>query len=173
MPSEKMLPLVERGLPGEGHKLLEPLVGDWVVTMTLYAAMGSPEKPYTAKLTTHREWIAGGRYLRDVTEGESFYRQGTLGYSNMDRRYEWVTQDAINTNMMIFLGIPGSGPQIPITMIGSFTDQGILGDSVAGQLVGQRTVIAIQDDDHHRIDLYLTPPGGEERLVDRKVFIRK
>jgi uncharacterized protein DUF1579 len=165
-------PLVTRGEPGPGHRALEPLVGDWDVTMTLFAAMGSPEKPYTVQLRTHREWIGGGRYLRDVSEGPDYFRQGTLGYSNMDRRYEWVTQDGINANMMIYLGRPGSGTAQPITMSGSFTDQGVLGEATVGKRVGQRTVITIQDPNHHRFDLYMTPPGGKERLVDRKVYVR-
>jgi len=166
-------PFVARGLPGPAHRALDPLVGDWDVTMTLYAAMGSPEKPFTAKLTTHREWIAEGHYLRDVTRGANYYRQATLGYSNMDRRYEWVTQDAVNANMMIYLGAPGSGPSHPISMVGTFTDQGILGEASVGKAIGQRTVITIQDPDHHQIDLYFTPPDSTERLVDRKVYVRR
>lgn len=165
-------PLVVRGEPGPGQHALDPLVGDWDVTMTLFAAMGSPEKPYTAKLRTHREWIANGRFLRDVSEGPNYFRQGTLGYSNMDKRYEWVTQDAMNANMMIYLGRAGSGTAQPISMTGNFTDQGILGENMAGKSIGQRTVITIQDRDHHRIDIYMTPPGGRERLVDRKDFVR-
>jgi hypothetical protein len=166
-------PFAQRGMPGSGQKVLEPLAGDWDVTMTLFAAMGSPQKPFVAKLSCHREWIAQGRFLRDVTEGPNYFRQGTLGYSNMDKRYEWTTQDAINANMMIYLGKPGSGPGLPITMAGSFTDQGILGEADVGKRVAQRTVITLHDRDHHEIDIYFTPSGARERLVDRKVYVRK
>src|SRR3569833_1943350 len=113
-----------RGMPSGGHKALESLVGDWDVTMTLYAAMGTAENPYKVKVRTKREWIANGRFVRDVSEGPDYFRQGTLGYSNIDSRYEWVTQDAMNANMMVYLGEPGSGVQMPINMSGSFTDQG-------------------------------------------------
>ena len=102
-------PFVTRGMPAEGQKAMEPLAGDWKVTMTVYIAMGSPEHPVTSNdLVAHREWIAGGRFLRDVTEGtiggSPYWRMATLGYSNMDGRYEWVTQDAFNANMMIYQG---------------------------------------------------------------------
>ena len=170
---EQAPPLVQRGMPSGGHKALEPLVGDWDVTMTLYAAMGTPEKPYTVKVRTKREWIAKGRFVRDVSEGPDYFRQGTLGYSNIDLRYEWVTQDAMNANMMVYLGKPGSGVRMPISMSGTFTDQGILGEDTVGKSIGQRTEITITDNDHHRIDLFMTPPGGEERLVDSKAFVRR
>lgn len=29
-----------------------------------------------------------------------------------------------------------------------------------------------QDEDHHRIDIYFTPPGEKERLIDRKFYSR-
>jgi len=166
-------PFAQRGLPGAGQNALEPLVGDWDVTMKLYAAMGTPQKPFTARLVCHREWIGGGRFLRDVTQGPEYFRQGTLGYSNIDKRYEWVTQDGLNANMMIYLGRPGSAPGFPITMTGSFTDQGLLGESDAGKRVAQRTVITVRDRNHHQIDIYFTPSGGKERLVDSKVYVRK
>ena len=54
---------------------MEPLAGDWKVAMTVYIAMGSPKQPVTSTdLVAHREWIAGGRFLRDVTQGPSAAR---------------------------------------------------------------------------------------------------
>jgi hypothetical protein len=42
-----------------------------------------------------------------LTEGSAlgapYWRKGWLGYSNMDNRYEWITIDAVNSNMMIML----------------------------------------------------------------------
>jgi hypothetical protein len=35
-----------------------------------------------------------------------------------------------------------------------------------------RTVITIESNDRHRFDLYFTPPGGAERLIDRKIYTR-
>jgi hypothetical protein len=83
-------------------------------------------------LICRREWIAGGRYLEDTTQGTAaggtYWRRGWLGYSNMDRRYEWVTVDAVNTTMMSYAGALGSGSKMPITMSGVFTDQGVAGE---------------------------------------------
>jgi uncharacterized protein DUF1579 len=176
-PTSSPPPFVVRGMPGDGQKAMQALAGNWRVEMTLYAAMGSPQHPLTSSdLVAHREWIGGGRFLRDVTEGafggSPYYRMGTLGYSNMDRRFEWVTQDALNANMMIYQGARQSGPGFPASLAGTFTDQGLLGEASAGKTIRQRTLIQIDGPDRNVMEIYFTPPGGRERLVDRKVYTR-
>lgn len=175
-PSEMPM-FLQRGLPGPGHALLEPLEGTFRVEMSVYMVLGTPEEPaVSTDIICRREWVAGGRFLHDVTEGtladSPYYREALLGYSNVDRRYEWVTVDAANANMMIYQGKVGSGPRAPIQMTGSFTDQGWLGEANAGKPVDMRTVITIESEDRHVFELFFTPPGGKERLVDRKVYTR-
>jgi len=168
-----------RGLPGEGHAALNPLIGDWKQHKSVYGVLGrSPEAPplVSTNITTHREWVAGGHYIEDFTEGtidgSPYWRKGWLGYSIMDRRYEWVTIDGINTTMMAYLGNKGSGVASPIVMTGTFTDQGVLNENTVGKTVGQRTVITIENHDRHVIELFFTPPGGKEQLVDRTIYTR-
>jgi hypothetical protein len=174
---QQMPDLIRRGLPGAGHETLDPLVGTWRVEMSLYVAGGSADDPIVSDdLICRREWVAGGRFLHDVTEGTladgPYWRMGILGYSTMDERYEWVTADATNANMMIYFGKPGSGKEMPISMSGTFTDQGLIGEESTGKEVGQRTVISIENNDRHVIELYLTPPGEEEFLASRMVYTR-
>jgi hypothetical protein len=90
----------------------------------------------------------------------------------MDERYEWITVDATNANMMIYLGAPRTAEQTPISMAGVFTDQGVLGEETVGKPVGMRTVIRIESEDRHVMELYLTPPGADELLADRSVYTR-
>jgi hypothetical protein len=170
-------PYAERGLPGPGHKLLEPLVGTWQVEKMLYVAGGTPENPLTSReITSQREWLADGRFLRDETRGQiagsPYWRLGLLGYSTMDKCYEWVTIDGLNANMMIYRGAPGSGPQQPITVAGTFTDQGIISENTAGKSVKQRVVIRIEGHDRHVIELYFQPSGQDELLADRSIYTR-
>lgn len=170
-------PYAVRGMPGPGQLAMKVLAGDWRVRMTLYAAVGTPQKPVVSTdLVAHRELVADGRFLTDETKGtmagQPYFRRGTLGYSNMDGRFEWVTQDALNANMMIYRGASRSGYRFPVSLSGTFTDQGLLGEATAGKTLRQRTVITILDPDHHRFDIYFTPPGGPERLVDRKEYSR-
>lgn len=175
--TQDMPPWVRRGLPGAGQAALQPLAGTWRVEHSLYLGLGTREKPaVSTDIICRREWVGGGRFLQDVTEGTiagtPYWRMGLLGYDNMTERYEWITIDGFNAMMMIYRGSQGSGPKLPIDMTGTFVDQGLLGDETTGKPVRMRTVIRIESDDRHVFDLYFTLPGGEEFLADRKIYTR-
>jgi uncharacterized protein DUF1579 len=168
-----------RGMPGPGQAAIEPLIGTWRVHKEVYATLGrSPDEPpiVSDDLICRRSWIGDGRFIEDTTEGTvmgmRYWRRGWLGYSNMDSRYEWVTVDAINATMMTYRGKPGAGPTTPISMTGAFTDQGVSGAQNVGKSVGMRTVIRIESDVRHIVELYFTPPGGKEVLADRSTYTR-
>jgi hypothetical protein len=170
---------VRRGIPGTGHAKLNALIGTWRVHKSIYGTMGrSPDLPpiVSNDITTRRDWVADGHYIEDLTEGKvdgkPYWRKGWLGYSIMDRRYEWVTIDSLNTTMMRYLAKEGSGEEMPISMTGFFTDQGVVNEKTVGKPVGQRTVIRIENDDRHIFELYFTPPGAKEQLADRSVYTR-
>ena len=170
---------MRRGMPGPGHAALEPLIGTWRVEMSIYGTFGrsGDEPPIVSNdLICRREWVAGGRYLEDLTEGTAaggrYWRKGWLGYSNMDRRYEWVTIDAVNSTMMSYAGAPGSGAERPISMTGTFTDQGVAGESAVGRQVPMRTVVRFESADRHVFELYFTPPGRPEVLAARNIYTR-
>lgn len=169
---------MQRGIPGAGQAALAPLVGSWRVEMSIYGTMGrSPDLPpiVSRDIRTTRVWVADGQYIEDTTEGmvegNPYWRRGWLGYSNLDRRYEWVTI-APRVPMMIYLGKKGSGEQMPIEVTGVFTDQGVVSEQTVGKPVGQRTVIRIESNDRNVSELYFTPPGGKEQLALRLVYTR-
>ena len=170
---------MRRGLPGSGHEALQPLVGRWRVRYEVYGTLGrrGDEPPIVSEdVTTRREWMGDGRFIEDTTEGTlmgaPLWRRGWLGYSNMDRRYEWITIDSVNPTMMTYMGATGSGPKLPITMDGVFTDQGVAGEETVGKRVGIQTVIRIDSDDRHVFELYFKRPGGKEVLALRSVYVR-
>ena len=175
-PASDAPPAVRNGLPGTGHQALRRLAGVWSVRKTIWLK-GPSAPPATAVLTARRRLIAGGRYLEDVTQGEvagqPYFRTGLLGYSNMDKRYEWVTADATNANMMIYLGRDGSGPGFPIDAAGRFTDQGLLGSGTTGKPVAMRVRFTSEGANRNTLELYFTPPGAVERLFDRSVYTRR
>src|SRR5262245_36921069 len=169
---------VQRGVPGAGHTTLAQLAGTWRTEVRIYGTMGrSPDLPpiVSRDVRTTRVWVADGQYLEDTTEGtvdgQPYWRRGWLGYSNLDRRYEWVTI-APRVPMMIYLGKLGSGARLPIEVSGVFTDQGVVNEQTVGKPVGQRTVFRIESDDRHVSELYFTPPGGREQLALRLVYTR-
>jgi hypothetical protein len=104
--------------------------------------------------------------------GSPYYRLGILGFSNIDSRYEWVTFDALNANMMLYRSARLDQPATHLELSGVFTDQGLLGEQFAGKEIPMRTVLEIHNDDRHVIELYFTPPGRAEQLIDRSVYTR-
>jgi hypothetical protein len=74
--------------------------------------------------------------------------------------------------MMIYLGKPGSGEQMPIEVSGVFTDQGVVSEQTVGKPVGQRTLVRIENNDRHVFELYFKPPTGKEQLALRMVYTR-
>jgi hypothetical protein len=169
---------VSRGMPGAGHAALAPLVGSWHAELSIYGTMGrSPDLPpiVSRDIRTTRIWIADKQYLEDTTEGtvdgQPYWRRGWLGYSNMDRRYEWVTI-APRVPMMIYFSKPGVNERKSIELTGVFTDQGVVGEQTVGKTVAQRTVFLIESNDRHTCELYFTPPGGKEQLAMRLAYTR-
>ena len=168
-----------RGMPGPAHAALEPLIGLWRVRYEVHGTLGrsADEPPLVSDdVICKRIWVGGGRYLEDTTEGTvagaPHWRRGWLGYSNMDRRYEWITIDSANPTMMIYLGQPDSGAARPLNLSGVFTDQGVAGEAAVGKRVPMRTEIIIESDDRHTFNLYFTPPGKAEVLALRNVYTR-
>lgn len=170
-------PVASRGEPGAAHQALAPLIGRFRVAKTSWFPGIASNGPVScADLVATREWIGDGRFVREVTQGtmggKPYFRMGLLGYSTMDQRYEWVTVDAFNANMMIYQGAAGSGPVQPIEVSGSFTDQGLMGEGFVGRPIAQRTEIQIDGLRGATIRLYVTAPEQQELLADEMVYER-
>jgi hypothetical protein len=176
-PSNDVPPFVRRGLPGPFQAALKPLEGEWRVDKQIFIAIGTRERPATGVgVTCHRRWFGGGRHLEDITEGtiggSPYYRLGVLGFSNVDRRYELATFDALNANMMVYVSDPLDQPSSKTTLSGTFRDQGLLGEAYAGKSIPMRTTIEILGPDRHIVDLTFLPPGEPEVLIDHSVYVR-
>jgi hypothetical protein len=179
VPAAEVPAFVGRGMPGPGHKVIAPLAGTWRVRYEVYGTLGrtGDEPPIVSDdIRTRREWVGGGRFLEDTTQGTlmgaPYWRRGWLGYNNMEGRFEWVTIDGVNSALMTYSAALKSGPSAPISMTGVFTDQGVAGEESVGKRVGMRTVIHIDSNERHRVDLYFTRPGKKETLAVRAVYTR-
>ncbi|MFF8607125.1 DUF1579 family protein [Streptomyces sp. NPDC015346] len=163
--------------PGPYHRLLDPLEGTWQATKTNYI-LGENGRPVVSRdIVVKTRWLdrTGGRYLQETTQGtlggRPYHRLGVLGFSNIDRRYEWTTFDNVTPQAMTYRGGPVEGRPTVLSIPGEFTDPGILGH--AGRSIPMRTVITIDPEGHHTFELYFTPPGEEERLVDKVAYTRR
>jgi hypothetical protein len=93
-------------LPGEKHQWLAPLVGTWNVTMRVWPAPDA--QPIVADtLTAKREWILGGRYLREDLEGtfagSPSNRIALLSFNNLEERFELATIDTFEPGQMWYV----------------------------------------------------------------------
>ncbi|NKY87500.1 DUF1579 family protein [Nocardia veterana] len=163
-----------------GHTRLDRLVGEWSVEKSTYVAGGTPDHPLVAHDTVSRwHWITktGNNFLQEEVDGtlgdKPYYRQGALGYSPTDDRYEWSTVDSMTPMMMTYRGAKNSGSAADIVMTGDFTDPGILGPANAGKTTPMRTVIRFESPDRTVMEIYFTPAGGAEVLADRVVLTRR
>jgi hypothetical protein len=66
----------------------------------------------------------------------------------------------------------GLWSKMPIITSGVFTDQGVAGEQYVGKPVAMRTVIKIENNDSHILELYFTPPGKPEVLATRQIYSR-
>ncbi|MEV0828842.1 DUF1579 family protein [Nonomuraea rubra] len=165
--------------PGPYHRRLDPLAGTWKATKYNYL-LGTDGKPVVSRdLVVRTRWIAktGGRFLQEEAEGtlngNPYYRLGILGFSTIDRRYEWTTFDSVTPTAMTYRGPALVKATHVLSLPGTFTDPGLLGPEYVGKTIPMRTVITMRADDRHTFDIYLTPPGESERLIDRVVYVRK
>lgn len=165
--------------PGPHHRLLDPLAGTWEATKHNYL-LGKDGKPLVSRdIKVTVRWLTktGRRYLQETTEGtlggRPYHRIGVLGFSNIDRRYEWTTFDNVTPQAMTYRGERVEGRPSVLSIPGEFTDPGVLGPEYVGQTIPMRTVITISSKGRHTFDLYFTPPGQPERLVDKVVYTRR
>ena len=79
--SEEMQAYVEAGTPGEHHKYLSSLAGQWDGLFKIYMEPG--QDPMISRGTVTREWILDGRFLQETVEATSdwgtFTGMGIIG----------------------------------------------------------------------------------------------
>ncbi|MCP2287999.1 DUF1579 family protein [Nocardia amikacinitolerans] len=163
-----------------GHRRLNQLVGEWRGDKSTFVAGGTPDEPLRTEIVSRWQWIAetGNNFLREIATGDfgdrPYYRQGTLGYSPTDNRYEWSTVDSVTPMMMTYKGAKDSGgSDTELTVLGEFTDPGVLGERFVGKTIPMRTTIRLESPDRVVMELYFTPPGEAEMIADRVVLTKK
>lgn len=127
---EEMQEWIEYATPGEPHKYLQTLVGEWKTVSTTYHAR--LDNPIVSEGTAEIESILGGRYIRQKFRG-TFAGQrlegiGITGYDNKQQKYVGTWIDSFGTGIMHNVGeydpekhvlteiSTGSSPQGPVKM---------------------------------------------------------
>jgi len=95
------------GEPGEGHQVLESMVGAWEGKGTIWD--GPDAAPVSITASVERSWVLGGRYLREEisvrsNDGVVLEALGYIGYNNEAAQYELFNIDTASTAMLLETG---------------------------------------------------------------------
>jgi hypothetical protein len=83
--------MMKLATPGEGHRKLEVLVGNWNAKNTMW--MDPSKEPTVSEGVSEHKWVLGGRFLEQRFEGKfmnmPFSGLGYTGYDNY-KKSMWV-----------------------------------------------------------------------------------
>ncbi len=150
--------------PGEAHKKLDDLAGNWDVESKVWN--GGPDKPPTiTKATSTFTWVLGGRFLRQEMKGEMMGMPlegvGYTGYDNYNKKYIEFWIDNSSTAMFTMSGFVDQTGKV-FTFYGSM-DEWMTGEN--GKPVKYVTRILNKDKNIFEIhDLTIT--GANTKIVE-------
>lgn len=151
------------GAPGPEHEWLGPFVGTFRAEVKMW--MG-PGEPSVMAGTMVNSMDLGGRFLRQDYKGDpnegpfpEFEGRGFWGYNTVSKRWEGVWVDNASTMMQVESGELDDSGKV-WTMTGEMTDP-----ESGGTLI-KRSVITLEDDDHHRMEMFFSRDGQESRAME-------
>lgn len=154
---EEMAAWMEATSPGEHHAALEPLIGRWDHTVTIWMEPGA--EPMEMSATSEARWILGDRYVVQEYEGTfagmPFHGRDLVGYDNLEEKYFSIWIDNHSTGPMVTWGTYDAETRT-LTMEGTYSDP------MTGRTgVATRTVTRFADDGTVVYESYGPGPDGE------------
>jgi hypothetical protein len=167
-PAEIMKKIELAGTPGDSHKALEPLVGEWNADVRCWHNPGGA--PTASKGTSKAEWTLGGRFLREEFSGEMmgkpFRGIGLTGFDNQKQKYVSVWTDDMSTAIMTSEGTAdASGKTITFT---SKMDCPVTGEKD----MPVKQILRIDSRDKHTFEMH-DPRRGENSKTMEITYTRK
>lgn len=161
---------MEMGKPGENHKLLAELAGNWTYTMKM---MMDPTtgKPSESKGTATRKAIFDGRYFTFEVSGKfqmpgkdgkpmdmNFKGMAIEGYDNVTKKFfsSWI--DNMST-----LNMNAEGTYDAATKTFTYMAEC---EMMPGMKTKMREVIKVIDKDHHNFEMYEDRGSGETKSME-------
>ena len=148
---------IEVGTPGEHHKHLDTLVGEWEAVYTIW--MDPDEEPIVSRGTIVRKWVLDGRFLHEVVEAQSDWGPykgfGYIGYNNQDGRYEAIWMDTMST--AIYSETGNYNPEAKILKM-----RGGYRNALTGRYVATHGEMHLSDPDRHVYIGYAIDAEGKE-----------
>jgi len=159
---------IEAGTPGEHHRHLEKMAGDWDAKATFWMEPGA--EPMVTEGSMKSEMVFGGRYLVGEYSGdmmgEPFEGIAIWGYNNISHQYEGVWIDSMSTMTTTSYGTCDSAGTL-------FTTTVVGWDPMTGRKKQSREIVRILGDDKHTMTWFETGPDGKEFKSGEIVYTRK
>ena len=153
--------------PGENHKLLNPFVGSWNVTVSSWMAPGA--QPMVSKGTATTKWIMGNRYVQQNFTGSfmnmPFTGMGYVGYDNVKKHYWSTWMDNMSTSTMMMTGSTDDGGK-------TFKFTGTMADPMSGKDTTIEEKVSVQKD-QQTMEMYGPAPDGKMFKMMEIVYKRK
>ena len=151
-----MAAMQEAAAPGEHHKFLARLVGDWSFASKVWMAPGAPPEESAGR--SSKKMIMGGRYLQEEVEGSmmgnAFTGRGVTAYDNAAGEFINTWIDSMATGVAIARG-QRDGDRLEL--------HGEYLDPMSQQPMKVRYVTRVVDDDTHVFQYFMTMPGAPEQ----------
>lgn len=154
--------------PGDFHKELAKWDGEWTGEITMWMAPGTPPQKSTS--TCVNKMILGGRYQQATHTGSfggmPFEGISTTAYDNARKMVVSTWIDNMGTGIMTMEGKWNAGTKV-IDMKGKQTDPS------TGNEMQVRETFTIIDNNTQKMEMFMTPAGGQEYKNMEIVFTRK
>lgn len=154
---EMMQAMMKLAEPGEHHKHLAMMEGDWTYELKSWTP-GVPE-PTESTGTVSSKWILGGRFLWSEWKGEylgvPFQGIATDGYDKVNEQYTGTWMDSMSTGVATFSGDCEDSGKVR-TMHGEFTEP------MSGQKIKSKGVTTILGDGSYKYESFMVMPDGSE-----------
>lgn len=157
MSDQAMEAMRELAAPGPEHERMAPFIGTFRAHVKIW--MGPDEPAESTGLMTS-SLALGGRFLRHDYRGDpgdgpfpDFEGHGYWGFNKTTGQYEGFWIDTASTIMQTESGSVDESGKV-WTMSGEMKQPG-------GEMITKRSVITLEDEDHHSVEMYFVK-GGEE-----------
>ena len=165
----EMAKMMELAKPGENHKVLAELAGNWSYTVKMFMAPGAPASESkgnaTRKLTMDGRYVTGeyaGKFKMPGADGKmkdmEFKGMSVDGYDNVKQKFvsSWI--DNMGTGIML-----SEGTYDPSTKTFTFTGDY---EALPGMKSKVREVIKIADKTHQSMEYYEDRGQGETKTME-------
>ena len=166
---EMMAKMMELAKPGENHKLLGEMAGNWNYKIKFWMAPDAP--PNESSGTAVRKAIFGGRYYQLDVKGTmempgedgkmqkmQFQGMAIEAYDNVKQKFTSSWIDSMGTGIMM-----SEGTYDPSSKSLTFTSEM---EPVPGMKTKVREVITVEDKDHHKLEWYENRGGTEVKTME-------